>query len=84
MTTVTATDLARRTNQVLDALARGESITITRNNTVLGTISPPERAVTLRDAFERIPKMPPEVADRYMADIRNADFDDEVRDPWQK
>ncbi len=84
MTTVTATDLARRTNQVLDALARGESVTITRNNTVLGTINPPERAVTLRDAFERIPKMPPDVADRYMADIRNADFDDEVRDPWQK
>jgi hypothetical protein len=63
---------------------REESVTITRNNTVLGTISPPERAVTLRDAFERIPKMPPDVADRYMADIRNADFDDEVRDPWQK
>ncbi|GLU34751.1 type II toxin-antitoxin system Phd/YefM family antitoxin [Trinickia caryophylli] len=84
MTTVTATDLARRTNQVLDALARGESVTITRNNTVLGTIRPPERAVTLRDAFERIPKMPLDVADRYMADIRNADFDDEVRDPWQK
>lgn len=84
MTTVTATDLARRTNQVLDALARGESVTITRNNTVLGTISPPERAVTLRDAFERIPKMSPDVADRYMADIRNAEFDDEVRDPWQK
>jgi antitoxin (DNA-binding transcriptional repressor) of toxin-antitoxin stability system len=82
--TVTATDLARRTNQVLDALARGESVTITRNNTVLGTISPPERAVTLRDAFERIPKMPPDVADRYIADIRNADLDDEVRDPWQK
>jgi antitoxin (DNA-binding transcriptional repressor) of toxin-antitoxin stability system len=84
VTTVTATDLARRTNQVLDALARGESVTITRNNTVLGTISPPQRAVTLRDAFERIPTMPRDVADRYMTDIRNADFDDEVRDPWQK
>lgn len=84
MTTVTATDLARRTNQVLDALARGESVTITRNNTVLGTINPPARAVTLREAFERIPTMSPDVADRYMADIRHADFDDEVRDPWQK
>jgi antitoxin (DNA-binding transcriptional repressor) of toxin-antitoxin stability system len=84
MTTVTATDLARRTNQVLDALARGESVTITRNNAVLGTINPPVRAVTLREAFERIPKMSREVADRYMADIRHTDFDDEVRDPWQK
>jgi antitoxin (DNA-binding transcriptional repressor) of toxin-antitoxin stability system len=84
MTTVTATDLARRTNQVLDALARGESVTITRNNTVLGTINPPVRAVTLREAFERLPRMSPDVAERYKADIRIADFDDEVRDPWQK
>lgn len=83
MTTVTATDLARRTNQVLDALARGESVTITRNNTVLGTISPPARAVTLREAFERLPKMSRNTAERYKADIRVADFDDEVRDPWQ-
>jgi len=28
--------------------------------------------------------MSPDLADRYMADIRHADFDDEVRDPWQK
>ena len=84
MTTVTATDLARRTNQVLDALARGESVTITRNNTVLGTINPPARAVKLREAFERLPRMSPDVAGRYKADIRSADFDDEVRDPWQK
>ncbi|SAK89475.1 hypothetical protein AWB75_06181 [Caballeronia catudaia] len=84
MATVTATDLARRTNQVLDALARGESVTITRNNTVLGTISPPVRAVMLRDAFERLPRISREAAERYKADIRDADFDDEVRDPWQR
>ena len=47
---------------MLDALARGESVTITRNNTVLGTINPPVRAVTLREAFERLPKMSPDVA----------------------
>jgi antitoxin (DNA-binding transcriptional repressor) of toxin-antitoxin stability system len=84
MTTVTATDLARRTNQVLDALARGESVTITRNNTVLGTINPPVRAVTVREAFERLPRMSRDVAERYKADIHNTDFDEEVRDPWQK
>ncbi|SAL07367.1 hypothetical protein AWB81_08044 [Caballeronia arationis] len=84
MATVTATDLARRTNQVLDALARGESVTITRNSTVLGTISPPVRTVTLRDAFDRLPKISRDAAERYKADIREADFDDEVRDPWQR
>lgn len=80
MTTVTATDLARHINQVLDALARGESVTIIRNNAVLGTINPPVHAVTLREAFERIPKMSRELADRYRADILHPDFDDEVRD----
>jgi antitoxin (DNA-binding transcriptional repressor) of toxin-antitoxin stability system len=84
MTTVSATDLARRTNQVLDALARGESVTITRNNTVLGTISPPARALTLREAFERLPKISREAAERYKADIRDVGFDNEVVDPWQR
>jgi len=84
MITVTATDLARRTNQVLDALAQGESVTITGNNTVPGTINPPPRPVTLREAFESLPTMSLGVAGSYKADIRNAGFDDEMGDPWQK
>lgn len=84
MVTVTATDLARRTNQVLDTLAHGESVTIKRNNTVLGTITPPQRAVTVREAFERIRQISREVGERFKTDIRNMDFDDEVRDPWQQ
>ncbi|CAG4927264.1 type II toxin-antitoxin system Phd/YefM family antitoxin [Paraburkholderia gardini] len=84
MAIVTATDLARRTNQVLDALAHGESVTIKRNNTVLGTITPPQRPVTVREAFQRVPKISPEVGDRFKADIRDMGFDNEVRDPWQQ
>jgi len=84
MATVTATDLARRTNQVLDTLAHGESVTIKRNNTVLGTITPPQRPVTVREAFQRMQKISPQVGDRFKADIRDMDFDNEVRDPWQQ
>ncbi|MGI4984396.1 MAG: type II toxin-antitoxin system Phd/YefM family antitoxin [Janthinobacterium lividum] len=84
MPVVTATDLARRTNQVLDTLAHGESVTIKRNNTVLGTITPPQRPVTVRDAFRRMQKMAPEAGDRFKADICDGDFDNEVRDPWQR
>jgi len=84
MVTVTATDLARRTNQVLDTLAHGESVTIKRNNTVLGTITPPQRMVTVREAFERIQKISREVGEQFKADVRSMDFDDEVRDPWQQ
>jgi len=84
MATVTATDLARRTNQVLDTLAHGESVTIKRNNTVLGTITPPQRPVTVREAFERMQKISREVGERFKADVRDMGFDDEVRDPWQQ
>jgi len=84
MAIVTATDLARRTNQVLDTLAHGESVTIKRNNTVLGTITPPQRAVTVREAFQRLQQISPEVGNRFKSDIRNMDFDNEVRDPWQQ
>ncbi|CAM2163699.1 hypothetical protein PSAC2689_120021 [Paraburkholderia sacchari] len=54
------------------------------NATDLGTINPPVRACTLREAFERFLRMSADVAGRYKTDIRNADFNDEVRDPWQK
>ncbi|MEQ5840782.1 type II toxin-antitoxin system Phd/YefM family antitoxin [Paraburkholderia acidicola] len=84
MTVVTATDLARRTNQVLDTLAHGESVTIKRNNTVLGTITPPQRPVTVREALERMQKISREVGERFKADVRDMGFDDEVRDPWQQ
>ncbi|MGF6598236.1 antitoxin (DNA-binding transcriptional repressor) of toxin-antitoxin stability system [Paraburkholderia sp. GAS448] len=84
MATVTATDLARRTNQVLDTLAHGESVTIKRNNTVLGTITPPQRPVTVREAFERMQKISREVGERFKADVRDMGFDDEVRDPWRQ
>ena len=84
MAIVTATDLARRTNQVLDTLAHGESVTIKRNNTVLGTITPPQRPVTVREAFERMQKISREVGERFKADVRDMGFDDEVRDPWQQ
>jgi antitoxin (DNA-binding transcriptional repressor) of toxin-antitoxin stability system len=84
MATVTATDLARRTNQVLDTLAHGESVTIKRNNTVLGTITPPQRPVTVREAFERMQKISRQVGERFKADVRDMGFDDEVRDPWQQ
>jgi antitoxin (DNA-binding transcriptional repressor) of toxin-antitoxin stability system len=84
MAVVTATDLARRTNQVLDTLAHGESVTIKRNNTVLGTITPPQRPVTVREAFERMQKISREVGERFKADVRDMGFDDAVRDPWQQ
>ena len=36
------------------------------------------------EAFQRLQQISPEVGDRFKSDIRNMDFDNEVRDPWQQ
>lgn len=84
MSIVTATDLARRTNQVLDSLAHGESVTIKRNNTILGTITPPQRPIMVQEALLRMQKLSPEVGQRFRTDILDMGFDDELLDPWQQ
>ncbi|WP_174948023.1 hypothetical protein [Burkholderia contaminans] len=81
MLTFKATDPARRTNQVSDVPARGEAVTITRNDTMVATIQPPARAVPPREASGCFP-MSSGTAERYKADIRSVDFDSQVRDPW--
>jgi antitoxin (DNA-binding transcriptional repressor) of toxin-antitoxin stability system len=79
-TTVTATDLARRTNEVLDTVLRGETVAITRNNTVLGIITPPEPEMTIEQAVALLPKLTPEQGRRWLDDIRNNPLDGEVYD----
>jgi antitoxin (DNA-binding transcriptional repressor) of toxin-antitoxin stability system len=81
MTIITATDLALRTNEILDALAQGQSFTIKDNDTVLGTIVPPQRTMTVQEILTQIPKLSAEEARSFCEDIRGMDFDDEVRNP---
>lgn len=83
MAIITAADLAWRTNQVLEALAQGESIRIKGNDAILGTIMPAQRPVTVREAFQRLQKISPDVGQRFKANIRDMGFDGEVGDPWQ-
>lgn len=40
--------------------------------------------VTVREVFQRMQKISPEVGDRFKADISDMGFDNEVRDPWQR
>ena len=82
MRTITATEASRRFSDLLDAIERGEEITITRGNRPIAEIRPARRR-TGRDlalALESVP--PPD--DQFARDIADtlAFVDQTVRDPW--
>lgn len=83
MHTISATELARHTSEVLDTVsARGEIIMVERNRMVVARITPPERSMTAAQALAGLePVMAPEQAAAWLHESRNA-FDETVRDPW--
>lgn len=82
MRTMTATEASRRFSDLLDAIERGETVTITRGNHPVAEIGPAHRrtGADLRAALEGIE--PPD--DRFVEDIDSALglLTTEERDPW--
>jgi antitoxin (DNA-binding transcriptional repressor) of toxin-antitoxin stability system len=82
MRTMTATEASRNFSDLLDAIERGETVTITRGNHVVAEMRPARRrtGADLRTALERIP--PPD--HRFVEDIAGALalLSNEVNDPW--
>ena len=70
MRTMTATEASRNFSDLLDAIERGETVTITRGNHVIAEMRPARRrtGANLRAALEHIP--PPD--DRFIEDIAGA------------
>lgn len=88
MQTISATELARNTRQILDQVAsNAETLAIERNRTVIAQIMPPERTMTARQALAGLtfpmvtPILTPTQAAGWLKDSRQ-DFGDAVRDPW--
>lgn len=83
MTTITATELARNTREILDRVAsRGETVVIERNRTVIARIVPPEIRMSASEALAGLrPMLTPEQAAAWHKESREG-FDDAVRDPW--
>lgn len=82
MPTITATDLARHTRQILDQVARhGETIVVERNQTVIARLVPAEPAMDAAQALAGLPMIGAEDAARWLHDSRTG-FEDGVRDPW--
>jgi prevent-host-death family protein len=82
MPTITATELARQTRQILDTVAHGETVIIERNHLPVARIVPAEPLMSAAQALAGLPApLSPQQADAWLADSR-AGFDDSVRDPW--
>jgi antitoxin (DNA-binding transcriptional repressor) of toxin-antitoxin stability system len=83
MQIISATELARRTRQVLDAVAnRGETVVVERSCARIAQIMPPERTMTAAQALTGLqPMLTPAQADAWLKESREP-FGDAVRDPW--
>lgn len=83
MQTVSATELARNTREILDMVSGGgEIVMVERNRTVIARIMPSERTMTAAQALAGLrPIMTPQQAAAWLEDSRGT-FDETVRDPW--
>ena len=85
MHTISATDLARNTREILDkVVGHGETIAIERNQTLIAQIMPPQRTMTASQALAglALPIFTPEQATAWLKDSEG-NFDDAVQDPWE-
>jgi antitoxin (DNA-binding transcriptional repressor) of toxin-antitoxin stability system len=83
MQTISATDLARNTREILDRVAsRGETVAIERNHTMIAQIVPPVRTMTALQALAGLtpPMLTMTQAAAWLKDSKE-DFGDAVRDP---
>ena len=82
MRTITATEASRNFSDLLDAIERGETVTITRGHHVVAEMRPARRrtGADLRTALDDIP--PPD--ERFAAEIAGAValLTSEGTDPW--
>lgn len=83
MTTITATDLARRTREILDTVARGgETVSVERNHVVIAHIVPPEPTMTATQALAGLQTMLSATQAAVWLRDSKGEFEQAVRDPW--
>lgn len=80
---VTATELARSTREILDAVAsHGDVVIVERNRMPIARIAPPERTMTAAQALAGLrPMLSREQAADWLRDSRGT-FDEDLHDPW--
>jgi antitoxin (DNA-binding transcriptional repressor) of toxin-antitoxin stability system len=83
-TTISATDLARNTREILNRVtSAGETVDIERNKNLIARIMPAQRTMTAVQAFAglQMPMLTTTQANAWLTESKE-NFGDEVRDPW--
>jgi antitoxin (DNA-binding transcriptional repressor) of toxin-antitoxin stability system len=84
MQTISATELARNTRDVLDRVAsQGETVAIERNGTLIAQVVPPVRTMTAVQVFAglKMRMLTPTQGSSWLKDSQ-AQFGQAVTDPW--
>jgi prevent-host-death family protein len=69
---MTATDAARSFSEVLNRVANGEEIEVTRSGAAVAVISPPKSRLISADRFRELIATAPALDARFAEDIRAA------------
>ena len=83
-TTISATELARNTREILDRVfSAGQTVAIERNQTLIAQIMPAQRSMTAAQALSglQLPMLTPAQANAWLSDSKE-NFNEELRDPW--
>jgi prevent-host-death family protein len=70
MARLTATDVARNFSDVLNRVAGGEEIEITRNGSTVALLKPPRRQFLSPEEFRELMASAPPVDDEFAEDVR--------------
>lgn len=70
MVRLSATDVARRFSEVLNRVAGGEEIEVTRSGAAVAVISPPKARVLSAERFHELIGSAPPVDDEFADDVR--------------
>lgn len=83
MATISATELARQTSEVLDQVLRsGQSVSIERNRKPIAQLIPVPERLTVRELLAKLsPTLSGTKAQAWLVDSR-AGFDESVADPF--
>jgi antitoxin (DNA-binding transcriptional repressor) of toxin-antitoxin stability system len=83
MQTISATDLARHTREVLDEVViQKTTVIVERNSRAVARITPEVPRMTAREALAGLEEgLSPEEVDAWSKDSRG-DFDESVPNPW--
>jgi len=85
MDTISATELARNTSDILHKVtSRGQTLGIYRNNALIAQLSPPTRSMTASQILAgiKLSVLSPKESDEWLKTSRHS-FDESVANPWE-